>query len=447
MRHCFVCLLLMLLLCVASISAQDDEPLQEYYAYISDSTSDGFVLSYMDMPSLTVARQVETDFWRPMYGYAVSFVSPDGKWVALVPARHSPDLVAIGLFNVATSQLQIVEAGVSEDFYGDYVSYIRGPSPIVAWSPDSAYLAFIGRLDSEYRVGIYDVQNEQIHWMESTGKQFASLAWNTTSTRLAVVAGHCEGICQSFIEVYDVASEALVASRKVLFGYGGFGIAEYICNLQWSPDGQQLSFVSLCGASSFFESPKEVYILDLPTGIVTNATHLTDVALPMTDPPNPDLVGRFAHYNSYWLDANRLLIGAVYSVNVPQNQVASTFVYDVDAQTLTHIGDGRAYEFAVDTVHGQLAITSLDNSEMLQDMRIVPLSAIETFPNVPTFPPGCNLSWNHDGSLLMYQIRMNDTIYCRGNTKSSAYVDAETGILTEFPLGGGPVGWVVMPSQ
>lgn len=446
MRRLFACLLIVFLSFVGTISAQDEELLESYYAYISEFTSDGFVLNYMDLPSLTVARQVEVEFPTHASNMA-SFVSPDGKWVAVVYDTQLPYGGGTFLVDAITGSTRGLRAGTIHPMLFNPDFRLEGLSPSVDWSPDSKYLASIGYEKDAHDQIVIEIMDKDMVMFRNSAFLYTTLAWNHTGDQFAYVAYYCEDRCLPYIEVYDINTGTVLLSTDVP---EDSSIINTVCTLQWSPDGQYLSFVNACETSAY-DAIKEVWVLNISTGQITNATHLTDDAAIIPDPSNPGLIGRFAGYDTYWLDANRLIIGANYAVDVSNNGVARTFIYDVETQTLIAIGDLRASEFAVDTVHGQLSIVVLDDGELLQDMRIVPLSAIDTFQDVPTFPPGCDLAWNHEGTVLAYTVRADVSANCRNTIEQFIFVDAVNGSFVEIPIDDGndviPVGWVVVPAQ
>ncbi|QPC82054.1 hypothetical protein G4Y79_20570 [Phototrophicus methaneseepsis] len=439
MPHSLRIALSLLILIVSGRDTFANAPKSSYiYLYVSDTTGETFTLNFLDTVSLTLDHQIQLA--KPISFGITAFLSPDGKWVAFLPATPSETIENIILYDILNNETRSVPAHISANFLFDSAARVWGPSPSILWSPDSMKLAFIGQINGDFTLGVYEINTDETLYLPNTGSKYANLAWNSTSDELAVTAHTCDPICQPSIEIYNIPGQYLVSSTNVLGPHGVF-YPEYMCNLQWSPDSMHISLVSFCGFDSF-EDLKEVYILDRQTSTLINATHLTDHALPMTDPPNPELVGRFAAYDTLWISDDTIIIGATYSETISSNRIAKTFLYNLNTQTLTSIGDVRGDEFALSA--SQIAISTSNSDETLQDVRIVSLSDIASLQTQNSHLPGCQLDWHPIDNVLAYTNHGDAGSYCRDPIQSLVFIDDDG--MREYPISDiVPIGWVSPP--
>jgi serine/threonine protein kinase len=124
---------------------------------------------------------------------------------------------------------------------------------IVAWSPDGAYLAGVGRY-SFYDKNILFVWDRQEDWnqnhaWESSTRNLADIDWSPDSRRIAS-AGK-DGV----VQIWDLESGQLFNSITVSTGF--------VQSVEWSPDGTQLATASAGGNIKLWDAQTGELILDI----------------------------------------------------------------------------------------------------------------------------------------------------------------------------------------
>ncbi len=169
--------------------------------------------------------------------------SPDGKWMAVEVEWHGQDR---SIFLVDTrdgSYRQLQQNGET----------INAMHP--AWSPDGHTLAFCADPGGWYRIGLYELDTEDIRWLRQDEAEQTEPHWSPDGTRVACV--RTRG-AETALRLTELPSNA-----ETTYSLGP-GVHS---NPRFSPDGRNLFFV--------FESPRQpddLWRLDLPGGSFTQIT-------------------------------------------------------------------------------------------------------------------------------------------------------------------------------
>lgn len=440
-------ILLILLSLVPTVNVAQTNFPPAVYVFATNTFGESLTLNYLTVSSLEIVKSL--NIIKPYFSESVvTFVSPNGAYILIAPTGFRSEGTSIILFTVEDESVDILSIPIHSERMTDYTRRVTAPSPLIAWSPDSQKFAVIsGSGDGVSNIVIYDVLSNQSTILNASPKQYANIAWSNDNEYVAVNSENCSEGCQASVDIYNVSTTTLINSYDILDEYF-LPLFGSICNLTWSPDSQYISFVSVCDSSQFVIF-KEVYVLDVSSGQLTNATHLTDVALPMTNPPNSDIVGRFAFYGTAWLDNIHLLIGATYAVDRTGNLVTETFLYDNTANTLTSLSNYRGSEFArLSQTSSTFAIASANSDQQLTNVRIVDLSNPLSLNELSLLPFGCNLTWSHSDEILAYLRTDRLTEDCRGFLSSLFFWDSNQNTISEYPVDPSldvhPIGWIVL---
>ncbi len=170
--------------------------------------------------------------------------SPDGDWIAAEAEWHRQDRSII---------LVDVDNGNARQFQQDG-EVLNAMHP--AWSPDGSTLAFCADPGGWYSIGLYEVGNGKIRWLEQNEAEHTTPAWSPDGKRLVSI--HAKGADTS-LRVYDLVSSSATA----------YSVAPGIhSNPKFSQDGQSVYFL--------FENPRQpsdLWRLDLAGGSLTQLTY------------------------------------------------------------------------------------------------------------------------------------------------------------------------------
>jgi len=151
--------------------------------------------------------------------------SPDGKWLVVARAGEAANSLAI----VKADGTEVRELAGSADTESGYVS-----EP--AWSPDGKLIAFIDADDSGAWIRFVSPDGEAAS-VRPVATEGGSLSWSPDSSRVAF---------DRFLEADGSARQVLVVldlrtGRETILP----GLEDGAGGPAWSPDGEQLAFVSL----------------------------------------------------------------------------------------------------------------------------------------------------------------------------------------------------------
>lgn len=440
----FILLLASILVVKVNVRAQSESVTRSRYAYISDLSGDSFTLHFVDPRSLEIVES-QTIIKPKSTASVAAFLSPNGQQIAFIPTGLFPVSEEFILYDVLTNNVQYVEAHIASSLLYASIGYL-GSLHVFAWSPDSTYVAYQHNRDSLQGVEIYNVDTEMALDLFSDDKRYANLDWSADGTKLGFVSSQCRDDCLTYFHQYSFPSIGGKDIYEYLVGPHYFPLESLICNVNLSPNGAYISYTRMCDPL-LFDTQKEVFIMDTSIGQIAQATDLTESAFPMTDPPNPELVGRLASYTTFWHDTDSLIIGAIYAQDRPNNLLAETFQYDVLTQSLTSISEFQVTEYVPNRTLNSIAISTTNGNAERIDIRIIPFSNILSFQNQTSYPAGCNLSWNTDNSLLAYIKQSNNAEECGQSAESIYFLDPAQNQLTEFSISIDnndfvPVGWI-----
>jgi dipeptidyl aminopeptidase/acylaminoacyl peptidase len=116
--------------------------------------------------------------------------SPDGQWIAVESESTASDrsihVVPVGRIRkgpkVTTTQLRINGKALNAEQ--------------AAWSPDSKFLAFSAELDEWHDIGLFNIETQEITWVNQSAGDDSQPAWSRDGSRLGWI--HSEGAVTSF---------------------------------------------------------------------------------------------------------------------------------------------------------------------------------------------------------------------------------------------------------
>ncbi len=169
--------------------------------------------------------------------------SLDGKWIAVEVEWHRQERSIFIVHADSGENRQIQENG----------EVLNAMHP--AWSLDGQTLAFSGEPGGWFCIGLYDVESQQIRWLEQAEAEETNPAWSPDGGRLACVRtrGADTSVC-----VHELSSRETRCYRL------GPGIHSHP---RFSRDGESLLFL--------FESPRQpndLWQLELTSGSFTQLT-------------------------------------------------------------------------------------------------------------------------------------------------------------------------------
>jgi dipeptidyl aminopeptidase/acylaminoacyl peptidase len=370
-----------------------------------------------------------------------AIISPDGQWVTIIPVAGASNSV-IKLVNTNTGSTRDIT--VQTNFMTSMSPSLLGLPIQVIWSPNSQLLAFISYDAGNSDVFLYSVSNNTTTNLTADQNSESQLAWSSDSSQLAVMTEKCANInsCSTFIEVYNVAGANRTGSVEVGSWGAAFGPGS-LCHLSWSPDGQYLSFVSVCD-SSLYATPKELYILNVAQSTYVNITNYTLQARQDQDPLYTYIQ---AAYNTQWLDSQTLLIGAMYLSSDLNTTTTISAIYNVSSNSFTVINNTEmGQDWSLNPVSREIAFRTSVASYLPNNSAIkVGNITGNTLSTSLTVNAGCDLSWSPTGQFLAFANRGNPLASCENNVQSLAFVEKSTGQVREYAISGGkafPIGWI-----
>ncbi len=385
-----------------------------------------------------------------------AFTSPDGEWVAMLILRTTlrEQHLAVVLENIRTGETRDLMSG----FIRSEASGIGG-SQFVAWSPDSQYLAInmalSGFVDSE--IYLYSIAlNSTLNLTDDNIHQ-EQVAWSDNSVRLVTSSSQCSRTsCIHELKTFDISSGASGKTLDLIAT--SYSLYPPLCELEWSPDENYISFVTQCN-SSYIEAPKDVYIWNLEDDTIQPAKQNTTRSF--QEQPGRILYGA---YDTVWLDNTKFLIGSWGFIQNKMPFAATVIVQPTDQTTrvLAEVGiheialhretGALAFQtfwitespFGFESVYGPVVIT---NTSELQQSN---LNGVLSGNNIDVAGRRiCNPRWSPDGSMLAYTLHKADN--CRANLARIVFADNHGRILSEnVPQNPTdrrdiilPIGWVV----
>ncbi|MBX3085921.1 MAG: hypothetical protein KF716_30070 [Anaerolineae bacterium] len=249
------------------------------------------------------------------------------------------------------------------------------------------------------------------------------------------------------MSAYDIRSGEKIAQADISYLFGGRA-GNLICELNWSPNSNFVSFNSGCDLGTE-RTLKEVYVWQLATGDVKRITNFTvdilkDERVPMVA----------ARYKTWWLDNDTLLIGGAAWIDPSGPESNFTAKYVLRDATLHLISQVGSAQWAVNPVSGKVAYVTAETFDISESLSadskvIVSTIVADTLSPERAFKGGCKAVWSLDGKQLV--VLTYTTLSCLAGLKSIIFIDPDTGsqhyheialdrdVLTDFAQ---PVGWV-----
>ena len=436
-------LLLLLLLCVNTNHAQENPPF--VYAYIS-AGENGYTFYVIDpangsqtiLPDIIPANHF-VDAWQS---------SPDGQWLALELFNRQSEAYYLRLINLITGETRDIMQNVIVNQSG------------LAWSDNGQKLAILSESGDNYpatfryNFGIYSVSEDNYSLLRQASDTFLpyELVWQHGNHSLVVISQDCSvDPCISRLELGNVVTGNVQQSQT----FNSFG--DRLCNIQWSPDNQYLSFSFSCGdglSISLAQIVKEVFVWNISNSVITELTDFTPPFNSLDDLEDIQY-GSILFADAIWLNNASLIVG--YSVEPPDAVNWGSAIYGLD-NTILPLSSNRLRDFAFIPQTTPLAF----REEVLRGSlttRLEVESANTIVANLdgttlqPIFsgPPGCDLSWSPDGQYLAYTAFPLPFVACDLSVESIIVYDTQADQSIQSPVPADtviiPVGWLQKPSE
>ena len=400
--------------------------------------------------------QVPAGWLPPAYPASVS---PDGKWTLLAFEANDLRSLWVRLINVGSGETRDILQG----FLASRPTGFGGSLQNVAWSPDGQYVALnMSQTASgaDLEVFIYSLGDYKLTNLTNDDKEQFHIAWSSDSSHIVTLSEDCRSqtepsTCRSrTLDTFSLSTQTPETSLDLVkSGFGPATQGAIACELEWSPSGRLVAFVSGCD-DFVTEVPKEVYLWDIKQGGITPVTHFT------TDLQKNGAVFLRGTYHLAWLDANNLLIGAHYQ-GIPDVTNAQSVTYSVGTGAVTTLSQETVEEWAINPISKEIATRSVPPISIITgEEKITGTIGISAYNIAPTGTLsnlsagtqsvlGCNLSWTPDGGILAYTTTPSGR--CDDLTQAIIFVDATTKTSQQhtpaFEQGTTiiPIGWMVAP--
>lgn len=426
------------------------------YAYLivaEDGSTQLQIVSQTDVRSLPVVilngRQAPFE----------AFASPSGQWVALpLLATNQRDFL-IQILNPNSGEYRDVVQGL---LAGRPVGFV-GLDQNLVWSPDGRYLALnVASTGDQSRgdldVLVYSLEDGRLTDLTSDQSDQFRVAWSPDTMKIATSTEDCSQPnqpCRLQLEVFNVSRQVRETSTDVSFLSRGSAVpGTSVCNLNWSPDGRYVSFISGCN-STVPQYPIEAYVWDT---IENNVAQVTSFTVEAANRPQGAIIR--GSYDAIWTNAQTLVVGAAVQINTDAVST-QTVAYTVPEISSTILSSMATRGWSLNPVSGQLAFQVIEEAPNITDVfqssepvRITPpdMSLSESLAatdaaSIFTAQAGCDLSWSPDGSTLAFTIRADDN--CRLSVERIVFLDAQPGATREHVIPTNiaiarivPIGWV-----
>jgi len=386
------------------------------------------------------------------YLIAKAYASPSTEWIALLFSIQGFPNTNIKLINTHSSAIR----SLPEFFSLSDTSGSGEPEQILAWSPDSQYIAFRGKLDDtqgQSDIYLYSLASDSVVNLTHDAATQYQISWSRDSHSLAVFSEQCSATCQPNIDIFNIPSTNRQSSVNLtslisLVSTMTVPSRTTLCHFDWSPDGQYISFIMGCGIDDLYFS--EIYLLTVGSGSLTALTSFTTSPAQLAQGPSSEFSTMYA---PFWINATTLLLGAYIQEHVldqVQRTVQQTSSYTPPNNTPTILNNAINEEWSANPVTGELALRSfsLDAAETVQNASVQLATLNGSILTVSrSMQAGCSLSWTPDGNILSYYVPSNSYIRCKSANFASSlmFFNKTTGQVTSYStLGQNPlgIGWV-----
>ena len=382
----------------------------------------------------------------------------NGQWIALALFDSNESSGFLRLYNNVTQEVRDISLQIVFSFVSD-----------LRWSDNGQAISFLAydtaleRQTPSWQTYVYSVEINMLNLVRPYVRQtdVRDVYWSPDSSRFAVAIYDCRqsntSYCETLIEIYAVDGTLLDSMSFNTFD-------DDICELEWSPDLQYISFIFSC-FGTWSEWVRDVYVWDISSSIVNPVTNFTQsiVTIGSTlDTANP----YWATYDTFWylntLGNSQLVISYVVgNFDYVQGFDPDTFAISTSAFStngietpidLHSIQDWTPAPVEDISVYNHLGYT-LDTTQPSVDQLIIQNTGIEIgifdgniiTPLQTISELGCEFDWSPDGAYIKYQTSDNN---CRGATNTFSFIDRDSGLLTQhiYPLSDiRPIGWVTLP--
>ena len=398
--------LIIVLLAIGKVEAQ----VSYQFVYAYQSQAGQFHIASID-PSTrqVILRTVEVD---TIAGLSNAAAHPSTEWLAFLLRSGQSELLEV--VNTRTLEVRTVVVDAYPPEAGDNLT--DEPQDFT-WSPDGQFIAFNvwNRESGANDTILYSMETGTTANLTGNASGSTQLAWSSDSTRLGVVSVHCAQSCTAALNIYEISTGRLMSSfplTPVVVGAESPTLGG-VCQLMWSPDNRYLSFMANCDSSDY-GTRKEIYVLIPETSIIERITNYT---------VDQDIVAQngflFADYQTAWLNADTLLISAIYGLVDARRTETSLYVPSTGA-TIT-VGNVFFQAISVHAPSHRLAYQPLAvNPEThLYGSTAAPIvlaptdgDAVGLLSSAPTRAAvvtneGCLLDWSPDGSMIAYSLPSN----------------------------------------
>jgi len=336
--------------------------------------------------------------------------SPNGQWLTVgsaIQIKDNPNSF-VQLLNIESGQLgSTIATGTfaSTLFWRGWD--VSSPSVDILWSPNSQYIAF-NMLDTNISpnidIYVYSLADHKLTDLTINDREpHYRMAWSSDSTQLVTTAENCASSCSLKLEIFNVAGQSVktidVTNLEVQYISG----ASNICQLDWSPSNNYVSFISVCYPPA--ESSRDVYLWSLKENkvvdIYQNRANLVTT-------------------KKLWYGDN--LVISAYRPNIPGH--IETVLYQTTNNTVMTLASSWITDAALNPVSGVLSFRysampkdAPDNShEIFQRSPIQTgiisankFSVAQTVAGTDSIAGnyGCDLSWSPDGVYLATSISID----------------------------------------
>ncbi|MCA9904417.1 MAG: PD40 domain-containing protein [Anaerolineae bacterium] len=428
--YAFFCTVLIAALGLSEVQGQEAHEQYAYMKYETDGSASIVLVDPMTLETTTLTTiAVSGD-----ESIAAGHLSPTGDWIVL--SVYSDQSLALRLFNLRTHEV----VSVIDDYtFPRRPEIYSGEFVVFAWSPDGRYLAFHRQTGEEQQAALlYDTVAHTLTDLAAPDTNQYQLSWSPDSSRVALFSMMCGHLdcTRAAIDIYDAASATLASSIDLrAFSKNAFGEASNFCELRWNTDGTRLSFFDYCDPSGL-GPPREVQVVDLASGTITPATHLTPTY------PEPARSVFTATVDTIWADSQTLLIGTRASegeiivsaegkISVSgSSQRVFTLRSNTSTQTISPVTERHLGQWsrASDHLFAYLAYEYNPDPGVGPDVTDVQVEIAafdgQTLTPLASGPSGCFLSWNSRGDTLAYvEEHYAAADLCSGSFETLHFID------------------------
>lgn len=382
------------------------------------------------------------------------YLSPNGEWFAYLSYNPDPEGAdGFSLFNIFTRETIEVIADFKYPYEPHNLTF-QSEHPFFAWSPNSRYFALHFESGVEQQsTYLYDIDKRILHDLGVKNVNQYHLAWSPDGEKLALLNIACStwNCNPASIHIYTAATAQVEHIIDVKRYTGNNGQAD-VCNLEWSPTGEYLTFLENCD-NTFTIIRRDLYLIHLESGEIT----------PITDVMPPDLTGEDifrSQIQSVWFDDVTIFFGLRVShqeLEYQNNQFIqtspnTTYSYSLrytatdqysqllDWRNLVNWSVGKDGRVGYLTRGEPIYLPDQVNPTIPYTMEIAHFDGQQLTP-VASGPSGCYPQWNDAGQILSYY--EDERRYSCEFSRGTAIIFLDENGMRRFPLEEGmhPLGW------